>query len=264
MPCVGNEHVAKLFNEFCLSVVVGDDLISRLSINSCEILKNDVARILDRCNLPKYKIFASAIANNCMCCFGEVPEKRKSLLTRTQNGVFPEGSTESLQESEIAQIVENATQNSTTGLYKRVLENQTVSMPESQFVQLYIPGRILYCEKIRISSPVLTSSMHSENIQVVVEDENNSKRKETIETKPKRKRGAASLNAMKQALQERLIIAKYQSFDSKYVYTPRWAEKEEFCEIIVSRTMIRDHNAIFGMMAEFDKTDPKIPLKVLS
>ena len=255
MPCVGNDSVAKLFNEFCLSVVVGDDLICRLSINTCDILKGDVARLLDRCNLPKYKIFASAIANNCMSCCGEEPEKRKSLLTRTQNGLFPEGSATTLQESEIRQIVENAARHSTTaGLQRALKPEQVLKRAEPRYTQLYIPGRILYIEKVRISSPVLVHNLRNRSVNASSSEQQGAKRK----------RGVASLNAMTQALQERLIIAKYQSFDSKYIYTPRWAQKEEFCEIVVSRTMIRDHTAVFGIMGEFDNSDPNEALKVLS
>ena len=161
--------------------------------------------------------------------------------------------------------VANATRNSTTGLYRRILRNQGGKVPDqSQYSRLYIPGRILYCEKVRISSPILVSHLNSEGKAGVEKNEKSSDEGEAEQEKPKRKRGVASLTAMTQALQERLIIAKHQSFDSKYIYTPRWAEKEEFSEIIVSRTMIRDHNAVFGMMAEFDNTDPDIPLKVLS
>jgi hypothetical protein len=50
------------------------------------------------------------------------------------------------------------------------------------------------------------------------------------------------------AIQETLTIRPYSSFDYKYIYTPRWASKEEFQEIIISRSMVMDHLDIFGLL----------------
>ena len=249
MPCVGNDAASKLFDEFCLSIVTGDDLVPRLSLSSCEVLKRDVKRLLEKCNLPKYKIFASAIGNH-LACFSN-PENRQTLLQRTQNGAFPDSQNPELQENEIKRIIE-----STGHLPKRWSEDGITPILHSahhsaEFSRLYIPGRILYIEKVRISSPVLAKSLS------VTQEE-------AIKAGGRRKRGMQSLKHMTSLIQERLIIAKYQSFDSKYVYTPRWATKEEFSEIVVSRTMIRDHTAVFGIMREFEAMSPAIALKVLS
>ncbi|KAJ3102402.1 hypothetical protein HDU97_000609 [Phlyctochytrium planicorne] len=45
---------------------------------------------------------------------------------------------------------------------------------------------------------------------------------------------------------------EYDNTNGKYHYIPRWARKEEFCEIIVSRTMVLDHFP-FELLREFQK-----------
>ncbi|KAJ3363324.1 hypothetical protein HDU91_003035 [Kappamyces sp. JEL0680] len=242
---VANEHASTLFNDFCLSVVCGDDSVSRLTLASCDVLKNDITRLISNCNLPKYKIFGSALTSRLQCL--TKPESRKSLLLRTQNGLFPDGVDVELQESEINRIILN-----TGSLPKkwRQIEGKTAAFLQTAFSSTYepmfIPGRILYIEKLRVLNPRLVPKVVSPEGEV------------------KRKRGLASMNAMTEAIKERVVIAQHKSFDCKYVYTPRWASKEEFMEMIVSRTMISDHNAIFPIMREFYSTHPHVPLQVLS
>ena len=241
------EKAAELFNEFCLSVVNGDDIVSRLSLHSCEVLKGDVARLLKNCSLPKYRVFGSALHNH-FSCFG-TSESRKSLLQRTQNGSIPDGTNMELQESEIEKIISET--GSLPARWRAGLTGpQLQTASTSRHDCLYVPGRILYIEKIRIMEPQLASLNPSPNPQ------------------GGRRRGMESLQKIRQtmaAAKHKLDIAKHRSFDSKYVYTPRWATKHEFTEIIVSRTMISDHVSIFGILKEFDSTKfDHNPLKVLS
>jgi hypothetical protein len=246
MPSLANEAAAELFNEFCLSVVNGDDIVSRLSLHSCDILKRDVARLLLHCNLPKYRVFGSAL-NNHFSCFG-TSESRKSLLQRTQNGSIPDGNDTEIQENEIEKILLE-----TGSLPKRwrvgLTGPQLQTASTSRHDCLYVPGRILYIEKLRILEPQPPTQDPSLQPQV-------------------RRRGMESLQKFRQTVSEakhKLEIAKHRSFDSKYIYTPRWASKHEFTEIIVSRTMIRDHLSVFGIMKEFDSDEfDNNPLKVLS
>jgi hypothetical protein len=250
---VANEAAASLFDSFCLSVVCGDDIVSRLTLASCDVLKNDVDRLLSNCALPKYKIFGSALGNRFRWFernFGG--ETRKSLLLRTQNGLFPDGTDVHLQENEINRIVENTgslpKKWRATSLKKEVLQTAFAS----NFPPMFIPGRILYIEKQRIFNPALLP-LHP--------------RRRTAEMGgggDKRKRGIVSLNEMMDDLKERIVIAQHKVSDSKYVYTPRWATKEEFMEMIVSRTMISDHNAVFPIMREFFLTPSTVSLQVLS
>ena len=246
MPSLANEQAAEIFNDFCLSVVNGDDIVSRLSLHSCDVLKRDVARLLKNCNLPKYRVFGSALHNH-FSCFGSA-ESRKSLLQRTQNGSIPDGVDTELQESEIEKILSQ-----TGSLPKRWREGltgpQLQTASTSRHDCLFVPGRILYIEKLRILEPQQPRLPPSSETQT-------------------RKRGQESLQKIRQTISDakhKLEIAKHKSFDSKYIYTPRWASKHEFTEIIVSRTMIRDHLSVFGIMKEFDSVEfDSNPLKVLS
>jgi hypothetical protein len=118
---------------------------------------------------------------------------------------------------------------------------------------MFIPGRILYIEKQRIFNPALLPRHPRRRAEMGGGGGGD-----------KRKRGIVSLNEMMDDLKERIVIAQHKVSDSKYVYTPRWATKEEFMEMIVSRTMISDHNAVFPIMREFFLTPCTVSLQVLS
>jgi hypothetical protein len=238
---VVNEAAALLFDDFCISVVAGDDLISRMSTYSLDILKKDVKRSLENCDLPKYKVLGSAIANYYM----HTKETRKTLLQRTQNGTLPDNGMGELQQSEIERI-----RSATLSIPRQWrlasrphLQNRETS---ETFVPMFIPGRILYLEKIRNYQKVFDVSESTQDVGW------------------KRKRGQYSLQRFTDVVRERVKILNHKSIDYKYAYAPRWADKEEFQEIIVSRSMIRDHVIVFGIMKEFENFNPSAPLRSLS
>ncbi|KAJ1551716.1 hypothetical protein HK096_003573 [Nowakowskiella sp. JEL0078] len=61
--CMMSAPAAEYFESFCTSIVIGDDLVPRLSRNSVEVLKWEVGRLLSTCEMPKWRILGSVIGN---------------------------------------------------------------------------------------------------------------------------------------------------------------------------------------------------------
>ena len=55
---------ARESEKFCVSVVVGDDVIPRLSLTSIGVLARDIKQMIAACRLPKYQVFGYG----CMAC----------------------------------------------------------------------------------------------------------------------------------------------------------------------------------------------------
>ncbi|KAJ3274718.1 hypothetical protein HDV01_002240 [Terramyces sp. JEL0728] len=237
---VANELTTSLFDDFCISVVAGDDSVSRTTHYTMDILKADVVRLLDNCDLPKYKIFGSAIANRYFHS-----EKRKTLLQRTRNGNIPDNKDTNIDESEIEKIRAH-----TLSIPKkwRSENDQHFIVPSITVpgTPMFIPGRILYLEKLRD---------HSTRPAILDTPSDGERR---------RRRGKRTLQAFTAAIKERVVEVTHIASDYKYAYTPRWASKDEFQEIIISRTMISDHTSVFGILKVFEQFHPDLPLKASS
>ena len=52
--------------DFCVSVIVGQDLVPRLSFQSVMLLKENMKKLLRSCKLPKYQIIGSGICSLCI------------------------------------------------------------------------------------------------------------------------------------------------------------------------------------------------------
>ncbi len=61
-----NEAAARESENFTLSVVVGKDLVARLSLHAIARLKDEMKDTLNRCRLPKYQILSSGISACCV------------------------------------------------------------------------------------------------------------------------------------------------------------------------------------------------------
>ncbi|KAJ3274723.1 hypothetical protein HDV01_002245 [Terramyces sp. JEL0728] len=219
---VANEHASSIFSSFCISIVCGDDIVARTTHETMERLKSDIQRLLSNCNLPKYKIFGSAVVNRF-----RNTESRKTLLQRTQNGNIPDSNHSMLQESEVAY------------LKKALKEKKSSKLP------MYLPGRILYIEKVRDKEKIIEKMAEG-----------------GLNKRPKR--GTATLQAFTTAIKEKVTDTIHRPVDEKYLYKPRWAKKEEFNEMLISRTMLGDHVAVFGILKYFENAHPESILSVKS
>ena len=50
-----NQAAARYTETFCMSVIIGDDLVPRLSLVTLELLKNQLVSELDACRHPKVR-----------------------------------------------------------------------------------------------------------------------------------------------------------------------------------------------------------------
>lgn len=64
--CLVSHALARFTKSFIMSVVVGDDIVPRLSVRAVHNLKADILKELYKCSLPKYKI----IWKYSISCFG--------------------------------------------------------------------------------------------------------------------------------------------------------------------------------------------------
>lgn len=56
-----NLAASTLFDDFCTSVVTGDDIVPRLSRHCMDLLKFDMKRLLHTCDLAKHQILNSVL-----------------------------------------------------------------------------------------------------------------------------------------------------------------------------------------------------------
>ncbi|XP_046854544.1 diacylglycerol lipase-alpha-like [Xenia sp. Carnegie-2017] len=122
-PQTLNLKAALHCEEFVTSIVLGNDIISRLGIHSIDVLKNEIIDILKTCELPKYQILLGGCWKYFCGCIGRQPannaEERTLLLGRENKVAF----------------------------YSNVLDSEAsinVNPSNSEEIEkLYCPGRIL-------------------------------------------------------------------------------------------------------------------------
>nr|XP_053637011.1 diacylglycerol lipase-beta-like isoform X3 [Cherax quadricarinatus] len=125
-----------------MSVVVGDDLVPRLSMNSLHDLRHKIICVLDNCRQPKYRVLAqgcwymlfgiSAASLNSANVI-ESPSQDRPLLDSAANS-YTYTSPSSVQES----IDDVRVTFSDDG-------SQRCQVPRHTETPLYLPGHILYC-----------------------------------------------------------------------------------------------------------------------
>ncbi|XP_042236412.1 diacylglycerol lipase-beta-like isoform X2 [Homarus americanus] len=130
-----SKEFALATQNFVMSVVVGDDLVPRLSMNSLHDLRHKIMCVLDTCRQPKYRV----LAQGCWyMLFGisassldsassvESPSQDRPLLDSTANSY----TYESLEDVQVT-FSEDGT--------------HRPQVPRHTEIPLYPPGRILYC-----------------------------------------------------------------------------------------------------------------------
>ncbi|KAJ3340458.1 hypothetical protein HDU83_007083 [Entophlyctis luteolus] len=83
--CIVSARAAEHFESFCTSIVMGDDVVTRLSRNTLEMLKMDIARHIANCDEPKWKVFGSVLADRLLCVSG-----KNSTSSRRRGHLIPE------------------------------------------------------------------------------------------------------------------------------------------------------------------------------
>ena len=62
-----SEAAARESEKFTVSLIVGDDVIPRLSLPNIKILSRDIKQSIKTCSLPKYQIFGESPSHSLSC-----------------------------------------------------------------------------------------------------------------------------------------------------------------------------------------------------
>eukprot|EP00842_Homolaphlyctis_polyrhiza_P002976 jgi/Hompol1/367/HPOL_002148-RA len=138
-----------LFEQFCVSVVTGDDLVPRLSRNSMDILKMDVDRLINANQIPKYRVFGSVLFNAC----SGPSEKTKLIINRLRRreagepAELPADALERIRSQ--TKSLPTSWRHGTTELTGDMKPHESTIPIEKNCPPMYMPGRLLYIEKLR-------------------------------------------------------------------------------------------------------------------
>ncbi|ORY41963.1 alpha/beta-hydrolase [Rhizoclosmatium globosum] len=278
--CVVSGKAAKYFEQFCTSVVMGDDVVARLSRNTIELLKFDIIRQLENCHEPKWKVLSSVMGIRLGCGSKKVGSDKDNLLIRTTTvGRLDSVTLDTLKRKAVSFRAGMGTE-----------ENPFAEL-ELPAPPMYIPGKILHIEKLRrpplklnqkftqqiqrlkTAARMDSGSRHDSDISRkaidcrvatvesaiieeesdVIDDEKESlpNRTDTIQTQfnPTENEFVHDKQAPT-VMDTKLNVLDGSNQYRKYHYVPRWARKEEFQEIIISRSMFSDHSP-FEVLEEF-------------
>ncbi|KAJ3063839.1 hypothetical protein HDU98_000385 [Podochytrium sp. JEL0797] len=144
--CIVSRKAAQHFETFCTSVVMGDDVVSRLSRNTLEMLKLDIARHLANCDEPKWKVFGSVIGDRlCGGSRNSTSARRKGARTSRPGLLHRRTPSGHLLPEDLAKLKRrtNSLRAGKNGEDNPFAEMQLPTPP------MYIPGKILHMEKLR-------------------------------------------------------------------------------------------------------------------
>jgi sn1-specific diacylglycerol lipase len=65
-----NHAAAEYTKAFVTSVTLGEDMVARLSVSTCHLLKEDIIRVLETCRKPKCQILVEGMFETLCKCFG--------------------------------------------------------------------------------------------------------------------------------------------------------------------------------------------------
>ncbi|KAJ3160997.1 hypothetical protein HK101_000851 [Irineochytrium annulatum] len=128
--CLLSARAAAHFEEFCTSVIMGDDIVPRIGKNSMELLKLDLARVIETCEVPKWRVFGSVLGGSS---FVKNKEETQGLLHRRT----PSGG---LAKEDLELIRRNS---------KHLKKGHDLTMPGPNSTPMFVPGKVLHIEKIK-------------------------------------------------------------------------------------------------------------------
>lgn len=114
---------------FVTSVILGYDLVARLSVNTGHLLKEDIIRVLRRCSKPKYRILLEGgIETLCKCC-------GKMMVFQEQP---PH---DSLQNGSLSPLIMST---SSDFISLNVDTDEEIEIPPASTIRLFPPGKIIH------------------------------------------------------------------------------------------------------------------------
>lgn len=72
-PSVLSTHATPYCEDFIVSVVLGKDVVPRMTGTSASVLRDDLASVIRRCSLPKYRVLMSGCWQALCFCLGPRP-----------------------------------------------------------------------------------------------------------------------------------------------------------------------------------------------
>ena len=252
---------AEYLESFTCSVVNGDDLVARLSRNSMEVLKIDIERVLRDCDIPKYRILGDVLRG--LCCGRKQKWKRPDIegLTRTStlssiSKRSPEKDDKfdlnilsrllsplspTLQAEIRAQIAKVKTKLKSLDPTVPTIERDHGKSILPQ-IPTYLPGRILYLEKCRLYNDEFDKDLPWTPSRFSLGAP------EEAHTRAGTSGSVLSLDEFSWQTGRNISFStttqdkkKNDNKKPKYAYTPRWASREEFQDMLISRSSISDH-----------------------
>ncbi|KAK7068206.1 hypothetical protein SK128_005996 [Halocaridina rubra] len=120
---------------FVMSVIVGDDLVPRLSMNSIHDLRHKIVCVLDTCRQPKYRVLAQGCWYMLFGISSSSLNSANAVESPSQDHPLLENSSgtytyESINDVQVSFSPE---------------ETRHSQVPRHTEVPLFLPGRVLYC-----------------------------------------------------------------------------------------------------------------------
>ncbi|KAJ3249798.1 hypothetical protein HDU77_007428 [Chytriomyces hyalinus] len=141
--CVVSFRAAEFFESFCTSVVMGDDVVTRLSRNTLEMLKLDLNRHLKCCNEPKWRVTGSVLGARICCHRGSKGKRGRDGDKKDRPGLLHRRtSTGGLVPADL-ETLKRKTHSLRVGKDDPFYEIPLPTIP------MYLPGKILHIEKLR-------------------------------------------------------------------------------------------------------------------
>ncbi|KAJ3032431.1 hypothetical protein HDV00_007539 [Rhizophlyctis rosea] len=210
--CMITAEALPYFETFCTSIVLGSDLVPRLSRATVENLKHEVARAVRSCDRHKLEVIGGFLWSEC--CGGAVVQTPRAALGDAEMAVEHVVAVEEELEGDEGETVgflngEDSGSSSRTRM-------------EGKHPATYLPGRILYFRKERAwgsenSDRASTDSVHRHTPDLSIS---------SILLAPFR---------WWKMKRERRLSGRRDT------YRPVWAHAGEFQEIVISLTMGQDH-----------------------
>jgi sn1-specific diacylglycerol lipase len=141
-----NEAAAKESEKFVVSIIVGKDLVPRLSFQSLTLLKERMKDVLKSCPLPKYQILATGLYS---CCVKDTTQSLVRSRTEAVSGRSSSGESVDSSDPILRHEADSQSQpqyESLTDIYAQQQRRQSQS--QIPFLhRMILPGRIFHLEQ---------------------------------------------------------------------------------------------------------------------
>jgi len=137
-------EASKESEKFCMSVVIGDDVIPRTSLHNIAALSQSIKRVCRTCQLPKYKVFGYGLLGVCGCCPGDNSFQQEA--QRLFPPPSPAGSRDESEQTRSSIALLESPKDDPAAIIEIEdddIDQQPMS-PSHQFLEMWLPGRILH------------------------------------------------------------------------------------------------------------------------